>query len=77
MGFLPSILFWPSSLINLDSQILSIPFYNLNQKTHQNEIQKLINEQARSITKMYPSTPIEALISESGLIPTYILLYFW
>lgn len=76
MGFLSSILFWPSSLINLDNQILSIPFYNLNQKTHQNEIQKLINEQARSITKMYPSTPIDALISELGLIPTYILLDF-
>ena len=40
-----------------------------NQKTHQNEIQKLLNRQARSITGMYPSTPVAALMSESGLIP--------
>ncbi len=45
-------------------------------KTHQNEIQKLINRQARSITGMYPSTPIDALISESGLTPAHILLDF-
>ena len=47
-----------------------------NQKTHQNEIQKLINRQARSITGMYPSTPVPALMSESGLIPAHILLDF-
>lgn len=44
------------------------------QKSHQNEVQKLINGQARSITGMYPSTPIAALISESGLTPAHILL---
>ncbi len=47
-----------------------------NQKTYQNEIQKLINRQARSITGMYPSTPIAALMCESGLIPAHIMLDF-
>ena len=47
-----------------------------NQKNHQSEIQKLINQQARSITGMYPSTPIDALISESDLIPAHVLLDF-
>ena len=47
-----------------------------NQKTHQNEIQKLFNRQARSITGMYPSTPVAAFMSESGLIPAHILLDF-
>ena len=40
-------------------------------------IQKLIKRQARSITGMYSSTPIPALISESGLISAHILLDFW
>ena len=40
-------------------------------------MQKLINRQARSITGMYPSTPIATLISESGLIPAHIMLDFW
>ena len=26
---------------------------------------------------MYPNTPVAALMSESGLIPAYILLDFW
>ena len=47
-----------------------------NQKTHQNKIQKLINRQARSITRIYPSTPVPALMSESGLISTHIMLDF-
>ncbi len=47
-----------------------------SQKTHQNEIQRLINRQARSITGMYPTTPVAALVSESGLIPAHILLDF-
>ena len=47
-----------------------------NQKNHQNEIQKLINQQACSITGMYPSTPTSALMSESGLISAHILLDF-
>lgn len=47
-----------------------------NQKNHQNKIQKLINRQARSITKIYPSTPIDVLISESGLTPAQIMLDF-
>ena len=47
-----------------------------NQKTHQNEIQTLINRQARSITGIYPSTPVPALMSESGLIPAHIMLDF-
>lgn len=47
-----------------------------NQKNHQNEIQKLINQQACLITGMYPSTPIGALISESGLTPAHVMLDF-
>ena len=47
-----------------------------NPKNHQIEIQKLINQQARSITGMYLSTPIDVLISESGLIPAHVLLDF-
>lgn len=47
-----------------------------NQKSHQIGIQKLINHQARLITGMYPSTPIEALINESGLVPAHVLLDF-
>lgn len=43
-------------------------------KTHKNEVQKLINRQARLITGMYPRTPIAALISESDLILAHILL---
>lgn len=46
------------------------------QKTHQNEVRKLINRQARSITGMYPSTPVPALMSEAGLIPAHIMLDF-
>ena len=47
-----------------------------NQKTHQNEVQKLINRLACSITGMYPSTPIAALMNESGLVPAHIMLDF-
>ena len=47
-----------------------------NQKNHQNEIQKLINRQARSITGMYLSTPVAALMNESGIISAHILLDF-
>lgn len=36
----------------------------------------MINRQARSITGMYPSTPILALMCESGLIPAHIILDF-
>ena len=46
------------------------------QKNNQQELQKLINRQARSITGMYQSTPIAPLMSESGLIPAHILLDF-
>lgn len=47
-----------------------------NQKNHQNEIQKLINRQAGAVTGMYSSTPIDDLISESGLTPAHVLLGF-
>ncbi len=36
----------------------------------------MINQQAYSITRMYPSTLIDALISESGLTPAQIMLDF-
>ncbi len=45
-------------------------------ESYQSEIQKLINRRASSITEMYPSTPVAALMSESGLIPAHILLDF-
>ncbi len=44
------------------------------QKNHEHKVQQLINHQARAIAGMYPSTPIQALISESGLVPARILL---
>ncbi len=44
------------------------------QKNHEYKVQQLINRQARAITGMYPSTSIQALISESGLVPARILL---
>lgn len=37
----------------------------------------MINRQAYSITGMYPSTPIETFICESGLTPAQIMLDFW
>ena len=46
------------------------------QKNHEQTVQKLLNRQARSITEMYPSTPIHPLLSEAGLIPAKILLDF-
>ena len=44
------------------------------QKNHEQTIQKLLNRQARSITGMYPSTPIHPLLCEAGLVPTSTLL---
>lgn len=43
-------------------------------KNYQNDLQKLINRQARSITGMYRSSPISPLMSDSGLLPAPILL---
>ncbi len=37
-----------------------------NPKNNQNEIQKLINQKACSITGMYLATPVSVLISKSG-----------
>lgn len=44
------------------------------QKTMSCKVQQLINRQARAITGMYPSTPIQALMSEAGLVPAQTLL---
>ncbi len=44
------------------------------QKTHEYKVQQLINRQARAIIEMYPSTPIQALMKEAGLVPAQILL---
>lgn len=44
------------------------------QKNHEGKIRQLINRQARTITGMYPSTLIQALVSEAGLVPAQILL---
>ncbi len=56
--------------------LYSVEIWSKNQNTYQNEVQKLINGQACSITEMYPSTPIAALMSESGLVSTHIMLSF-
>lgn len=50
--------------------------YSRKIKNHQNKIRKLINRQAYSITGMYLSTPIDALISKSGLTPAHVILDF-
>ena len=44
------------------------------QKNHGQTIQKLLNRQARSITGMYPSTPLHPLLCEAGLVPASTLL---
>ena len=46
------------------------------QKNHENTIQQLLNRQARSITGMYPSTPIHPLLCEAGLTPASIVLNY-
>ena len=43
-------------------------------KNHEQTIQQVINRQARSITRMYSSTPIHPLLCEAGLIPASVLL---
>ena len=45
-----------------------------NHKNYEKDLQKLINQQARSITEMYPSLPISPFTNDSGLVPAYILL---
>lgn len=44
------------------------------QKNHKHKVQQLINRQARAITRMYPSMPIQPLLSEARLVPAQILL---
>ena len=44
------------------------------QKNHENAFQQLLNRQARSITGMYPSTPVHPLLCEAGLTPASIIL---
>ena len=44
------------------------------QKNHKDTFQQLFNRQARSITGMYPSTPIHPLLCEAGLTPASIVL---
>ena len=46
------------------------------QKNHKRTIQQMINRQARSITRMYFSTPIQPPLCEAGLIPASILLAY-
>ena len=45
-----------------------------SQKNHENALQQLVNRQARSITGMYPSTPVHSLLYEAGLTPASIVL---
>lgn len=46
------------------------------QKNHENALQQLLNRQARSITGMYPSTPVHPLLCEAGLVPASTLLNY-
>ena len=46
------------------------------QKNHERTIQQIINRQARSITGMYPSTPIHPLLYEAGLVLASTLLNY-
>ena len=44
------------------------------QKNHEHKVQLLINRQARAITGMYSSTPVQPLLSKAGLVPAQVLL---
>ena len=44
------------------------------QKNHENTFQQLLNRQARSITGMYPSTPVHPLLCKAGLAPASLVL---
>lgn len=44
--------------------------------TYQNDLQKLIDREARAITAMFQSYPMCPLMSEAGLLPADILLDF-
>ena len=46
------------------------------QKNQETTIQKLLNQQRRAITDIYPSTPIHPLLSKAGLISAKFLLDF-
>ncbi len=46
------------------------------QKNHERTIQQIINRQARSITGMYPSTPIHPLLCEACLVLASTLLNY-
>lgn len=43
-------------------------------KNHGETFQQLIKRQARSITGIYPDTPIDPLLCEAGLIPSPTIL---
>lgn len=48
--------------------------WSKGQKNHKETFQQLFNRQARSITGMYPSTPIHLFLCEAGLTPASIVL---
>lgn len=43
-------------------------------KNHEQTVQQMLNRQARSITGMYPSTPLHPLLCEASLVPASTLL---
>lgn len=43
-------------------------------KNYERKIQQLFNRQARAIMGIYPSTPIQPLLSEAGLVLAHVLL---
>ena len=44
------------------------------QKNHERTMQQMLNQQAKSITGMYPSTPLHPLLCEADLAPASTLL---
>ncbi len=54
--------------------LYSVELWWKGQKSHKRTIQQMLNRQARSITRMYPSTPLHPLLCEAGLAPASTLL---
>ena len=54
--------------------LYGLELWGKGQKNHEQTFHKLLNRQARSITGMYPSTPVHPLLCEAGLVPASALL---
>ncbi len=56
--------------------LYSVELWWKGQKNHKQTIQRMLNRQIRSITGMYPSTPLHPLLYEAGLAPASTLLNY-